>query len=462
MAKPSRSGIREQILKAAKADPAATHEQIAQRVGCHPSTVGKYVKGRSRGRPQDSAPPPAGAGAGATLKTLTAPAAAAPAANIAMGEFAGNGIRLQRGADGRWERVDTIATSPLGQMMASTGSASNVERAAEQYTDTMAAVIVGQAAAETLNDGMVAPEDLPKMLEFVDKMVALGGSDSGSSTDETGEVDLGIEVPDGTMPVAWKAAALHTVYHVVRDADAAWQDWEGDEIPTRPSLRLVEDRFFDADPLIRAAEAEADGEDFLPPESCIDRALFRLSAAEHTVMPNYPLEMMPVDADTTHSPQTVADRTGFGSRIGGDLGAAARLYDAHEANHGYVQLSGLIITSQAHITEPGSDEFDAWLHKNVLPTEEERASEHYIGDERNAIGGVLDICVLDEPDSGVALGVLDRIHDLSRRDFEDAVADYYSFDVEGEDEICEALASKPHLAASARKAIKDFEATKTS
>ena len=61
-----RGDLREQIRKAAEADPSATHEEIARRVKCHPSTVAKYVTGRARRRSRPE-PEPAAAG-GATLR----------------------------------------------------------------------------------------------------------------------------------------------------------------------------------------------------------------------------------------------------------------------------------------------------------------------------------------------------------------------------------------------------------
>lgn len=41
-----RSSLRARILRAADADSAASHAQIAEQVGCHESTVGRHLRGR--------------------------------------------------------------------------------------------------------------------------------------------------------------------------------------------------------------------------------------------------------------------------------------------------------------------------------------------------------------------------------------------------------------------------------
>ena len=43
-----RRGLREQVLRAARADPTATARTIAHRVGCHPSTAARHLKDQQR------------------------------------------------------------------------------------------------------------------------------------------------------------------------------------------------------------------------------------------------------------------------------------------------------------------------------------------------------------------------------------------------------------------------------
>ena len=403
------------------------------------------------------------AAAAASLKAANGPAASLKAAN---GPADGDTISASYGdaglafrhADGEWQRVNTISTGALGTAFSRAGSYDDPETAAEEYTEKIVTVVVGEATARTLNEGLIEPADVPVMLNYINAMVERSKSQTASEVDETGVVDLGVETPEGTKPVAWKAVALHTIYYATRDADKAWAGWEGDDIPPRPQLELVEDRFFDTDPLLIRAKQENPDDDWPAPESCIDRALHQVSAGEHAAMPNYPLELLTLDADTSNSPTLVAERTGFGGRIGGDLTAAARLFEAHQESQGYVTISGLIIASQAHLTEPGTPEFEAWLRKRLLATPEEKQSEYYLGNEHQAIGGLVDICTYDEPDKGVAVGALDHIAKIAPDDFAQAVAQYYSWQVDHEDEdaIAAGLADKPKLAAAARKAIADY------
>ena len=454
-----RSGLRDQILKAAQADPSATHEQIAQRVGCHASTVTKHLQGRSRGRGGARL---ASVPASAATASLKGTGAAQPAVGTIRGDYGEAGVVLKHGPDG-WRRVDTIGTSGLGTSFATAGSYADPEKAAEEYTEKMTGVIVGEAMARTLNEGLLEPEDVPVMLNYIEAMVTRAKDGTAGEVDDTGVVDLGVETPEGTKPVAWKAVALHTIYYAIRDADRAWAEWEGDDIPPRPQLELVDDRFYDHDPLlVRAAQENPDSE-WPAPESCIDRALHQVSAGEQAAMPNYPLELLTLDADTSNSPTLVAERTGFGGRIGGDLTAAARLFEAHQESQGYVTISGLIIASQAYRTEPGTPEFEEWLNKHLLVTPEEKQSEYYLGNEHQAIGGLIDICTYEEPDSEVALAALGHIAKIAPDDFKQAVSEYYSWQVDGEDEaaICGGLAANPGLADAARQAISDYKASES-
>ena len=93
-----RSDLRGRIIAVANADVSATHFQIAQRVGCHPSTVAKHLKGRRR-----AGPAAAHAADGVSLRPGREPA------EVDKRERRGLGTRISD----RWRR-----SSPRAQVLA--------------------------------------------------------------------------------------------------------------------------------------------------------------------------------------------------------------------------------------------------------------------------------------------------------------------------------------------------------
>ena len=365
-------------------------------------------------RTADGDPATAPPGSSLLAAARAAHAHAAQPAEISA-EISASDVQLRRNADGVWrcaDRAASIAFHYDTEVMR--------RQAVTRYRDAARGALIGGAIAEALNNKVVQPDAVHALSAHISGLLA------GRPSSETA---------NGCTPIAVEAAAMHVLNRISADATHRWDEAADGGAAARS--QLLHPSFYDNDPL------RSDAPD-LYTDTCVEQATHSIAAGAHVVMDYYPIERIVFEA-MTMSPVTAAERTGLGSVVGGGPGFFSEMHQAHKDAGTGAHPNGMIVLSQAHRCQPGSDEFSGWVRDNLLSSPHEKPASTPVEARVSAICGVIDVAVQRDPDADLAVAALAAVAEIAPDDFDRGVKGFCSFDDETDAEILAAFRADKHL-----------------